>query len=445
MARQREEFAGIYDGDFGLSALTEKLSSAPASLDDAQAWEYAAAVAAVCDGEGAVELGVDVRCLLDSALPDEVLRTAWLAATRERFDPADFGMDVRGWLRRLADLCPARVRKRAHHHWPAPPRSDMAEEELCEAVVREMRNVAAEVTHTMAKSGSAAPLSESVPAALERIVEESDGELGFRLLLRVLKAYRVPVGKDQYDRLMELDHALRYPGPVVYDGLNVQWLPIDTTRRDATGDFGFSELTSWFAGDWHAHTARETVQKAAAGDDTAETPGSAAALLREDALRLLESTLSSDTITTLWVAASERGFSIDRFSIDARYWLGLIVEECDKRLREVAPSYTPVMQPVRVELTDEVLREVREVAPLLSERIVSPDWHGIPGATVVQAVEEVVTRVDPDLGFRLFLRVLFVLSVPLTEEQYSRYEMLCGRFGYGAYHLLELDQFVQRG
>ncbi|MGV9248661.1 hypothetical protein [Streptomyces sp. NPDC003710] len=53
----------------------------------------------------------------------------------------------------------------------------------------------------------------------------------------MLKEYCVPVGKEQYDRLMALDTALGLPGPLVYDGLNVLWPPIDTARRDASDDW----------------------------------------------------------------------------------------------------------------------------------------------------------------------------------------------------------------
>ncbi|WP_308299090.1 hypothetical protein [Streptomyces sp. GESEQ-35] len=412
-------------------------------VDEAQALDLAAEVADDCDGEGAVELGVDLRCLLESALPEELIRTAWLAATRRSFDPVDFGMDMRGWLRRLADRYPARSRKKARGYGPESSPSSMGEEELCEAVVLEIRTSASQLRHAMAKSGFAAPLPESVPEALEGIVRESDGELGFRLFLRVLKSYGVPVAKDQYDRLMVLDTKLRYPGPLVYDGLNVQWLPVDTTRRDATGDFGFSELTSWFTGQWHDHTARETVQRAAANDDTAETPGSAAALLLEDALRLLESSLSSGTITTLWLAASDRGFSIDRMGIDARTWLQTIAEVCRERLQEVAPSYTPVKPPLQSELTGPVLREIQDLTPLLADRTVSPGWHEIPGMTAAEALKQVVTTVDPDLGYRLLLRLLHVLALPLTEEQYARHRTLGEQFGYGEFHVNELELLVE--
>ncbi|MCX5232784.1 hypothetical protein [Streptomyces sp. NBC_00233] len=50
-----------------------------------------------------------------------------------------------------------------------------------------------------------------------------------------------------------------------------------------------------------------------------------------------------------------------------------------------------------------------------------------------------------DLGFRLFLRTVEVLRLPLSEEQYTRYEALAGRFHYGENHLLfSVDHLVQR-
>ncbi|MEV7448658.1 hypothetical protein ACWD6Q_10220 [Streptomyces nigra] len=50
----------------------------------------------------------------------------------------------------------------------------------------------------------------------------------------------------------------------------------------------------------------------------------------------------------------------------------------------------------------------------------SPRWEPIPGTEAAAVLEQVVTRVDPDLGFRLLLRMLNVLSVPLTEDEYAR-------------------------
>jgi hypothetical protein len=39
-----------------------------------------------------MQIGEDVRRLLASPLPDEVIRTVWLGATKAYFDPAEHGM-----------------------------------------------------------------------------------------------------------------------------------------------------------------------------------------------------------------------------------------------------------------------------------------------------------------------------------------------------------------
>ena len=430
MTRQREQFFQFYEDDFGLSALAGKLASATAP-DVVQALESAAEVAADCEGEGAMDLGTDIRYLLDSGLPDETLRAAWLAATHERFDPADFGTDLHGWLTRLAELYPSRARKRPQVYWPSPPHPEFAEEELREGVVAEIRAAAPELRRALAHSGAGGALPSTVPEALEAIAGQADGETGLRLFLRILKVWAVPVGKEQYDRLMELTSEVGYPGPLVYDGLDIQWLPLDPTRRDRSGDFGISVLSERFATYWEEPTVREAVALAATFDNTAETPGTAAALLFEDAVRLLNSPLSADTLTTLWLAVSDRGLDIDQLDIDGRDWLRLIADVSEERLRDVAPSYTPVVGPVRTALTQPVLEAIDEATPDLATRTVSAHRLGIPGAAAVDAVREVVTHADPDLGYRLFLRLLNVLSVPLTMNRYAGYLALGERFGYG--------------
>ena len=433
-ARQREQLFAFYEDDFGLSALAGKLASATAP-DLGHAREFAAEVAGDCEGEGAVELGVDIRCLLDSGLPDETLRAAWLAATHERFDPADFGTDLHGWLTRLADLYPARPREKPQVYWPSPPHPEFTEERLRAAVVAEVRVSAAELRRALVHGGAGRTLPATVPEALEDIARQADGETGFRLLLRVLKAWSVPVAKDQYDRLMELSSELGWPGPLIYDGLAIQWLPIDPARRDRSGDFGISALLARFSTFWEEPTAREGVARSATFDDSAETPGTAAALLFEDTYRLLNSPVSADTVTTLWLAVSDRGLNIDQLGIDGRDWLALIADVCEERLRKVAPSYTPVVGPVRTTLTQPVLKAIDEATPALATRTISAHWRGIPGAAAVDALREVVTHADPDLGYRLFLRLLAVLSVPLTPPRYAAYRALGEQFGYGTSHV----------
>ncbi|MEU7410224.1 hypothetical protein AB0B40_13015 [Streptomyces sp. NPDC042638] len=435
MARQREQYAVLYEGDFGLSALAGELSAADGPQGEGRSLHLASEVAAAAEGEGAVELGVDVRCLLDSRLPDDVIRTAWLAATRGRFDPAECESGVRGWLRRLAERWPGREREQAPGQWVIRP--SISEEELRTAVVAEIRASAEPLSQGVAGSDHVALPDGAVAQALEAVARQGDGDLGLRLFLRVLKTYDVPVGKEQYDRLMALDTALGFPGPLVYDGLNVMWPPIDTARRDASGDFGFSALTWWFEEPGQEDTARERVRRAAAADDSAQTPGSAAALMLADTHRLLASPLPSETIEVLWLSATGRGYNIDRLGIDARDWLRQIEDVCEERLREIAPRYHHAAQPVRTDLRDAVLRTVREAAPLLTDMNISPHWEPIPGTSALTAVEAVVTDVDADLGFRLLLRLLRVLAPTLTQEQYGHYQTLGRRFGYGEDHVTE--------
>ncbi|MCT9011404.1 hypothetical protein [Streptomyces rhizosphaerihabitans] len=103
------------------------------------------------------------------------------------------------------------------------------------------------------------------------------------------------------------------------------------------------------------------------------------------------------------------------------------------------------MAPVRTELADLVLREVRETAPTVADKTVSPHWRPVPATEVMDALEHVVTRIDPDLGFRLFLRVLSVLQVSLTQERYDRYRAIGERFGYGEYHVCDVDYLIETG
>ncbi|WP_405834309.1 hypothetical protein [Streptomyces sp. NBC_01176] len=447
MARQREQYGILYEGDFGLSALAEMLSVTTGSPDEAHALRLASEVAAATEGEGAVELGVDVRCLLDSPLPDDIIRTAWLAAAHGRFDPAACESGVRGWLRRLADRWPQPERRHAPGHWYARP--NINEEDLRTAVVAEIRASAVQVGRCVADSGHLALPSGAVVESLEAVARQGDGDLGLRLFLRVLKGHDVPVGKEQYDRLMALDAALGFPGPLVYDGLNVLWPPIDTARRDASGDFGLSALTSWFEGDWQESTAHERVRRAVAADDSAQTPGSAAALLLADVRRLLDSSLRTETIKVLWLSATGRGYNIDHRGIDARDWLRLIGGTCEERLTRIAPQYRHAEPPDRNDLSNDlrsaVLRAVREAAPLLKGAVISPHWEPIPGVSALAAVEEVVTDVDADLGFRLLLRLLDVVSPSLTQEQYSHCRALGTRFGYGEDHVTEkLEHLVRQ-
>ncbi|WKK22819.1 hypothetical protein QZH56_29315 [Streptomyces olivoreticuli] len=69
-----------------------------------------------------MQIGEDVRRLLGSSLPDEVIRTVWLGATKSYFDPAEHGMTGRDWLRRIEQVWTKSARRMDAAFVPPPPR-----------------------------------------------------------------------------------------------------------------------------------------------------------------------------------------------------------------------------------------------------------------------------------------------------------------------------------
>ncbi|MES9510327.1 hypothetical protein ABWJ92_28550 [Streptomyces sp. NPDC000609] len=96
-----------------------------------------------------------------------------------------------------------------------------------------------------------------------------------------------------------------------------------------------------------------------------------------------------------------------------------------ERLAAVDPGYTPCPSPGRADLAEAVLRELREATRSAVEEV----------RDVAGVLEEVVTTVDPDLGFRLLLDILLVYGVPVGDERCARHQALAEQFGYGADHL----------
>ncbi|GGK51229.1 hypothetical protein [Streptomyces flaveus] len=431
MPQKRPDYVELgYSDDFGLTGLTEQLCSPDLpAVDLPAALAVAARLADGSDGEEAVELGEDARRLLDGLLSEEALHTVWLVVVGRIFDPADHGMDTRTWLRAISDLATERLRQNKRSYVP-PPVQPVRDEDLCGQVVAEIRGLAAELT-------GASALPDLVPG-LEQVATRADADVGFRLFLRALKACSVRVSKERYDRFLGLGERLGYPVAVVRDGLDVDWPPINTTHRGTTWNFGLSQLAGNAHQDWRADRSRREIHRVADADEPGQSPGTAAAILLEDALRLLESSLSDDTITALWIAVSDAALRSD-----GRDWLRLVAEVCGERLREVAPAYAPVVPPARMEAADAVLREIQDTAPLVADKAISPRWHPLPATEAMAALGQVAGRVDPDLGFRLFLQVLRVLSVPLTREQYERYEAIGEGFGYGKYHVDEVEYLIE--
>ncbi|MFF5920668.1 hypothetical protein ACFY8C_20335 [Streptomyces flavochromogenes] len=420
MARTREVYFYDYAADFGLSGLAGTLCArSTLRLDEPVVLDVAESEAEDDDHR----LGADARLLLESPLPDDVLHTVWLAAVRRCFDPAEEGTDTRTWLERVADLCPPRAPERDPYEATSldEARPVVPEEELRTAVAAEIESAAAGLGLRVAVPG--------VVPALLRVVREADADLGFRLFLRALKAYSVPVGADTYERLLALGDGLAYPRVVVHDELTVRWRPLDPGRRDfARGRFGLPILAAALRGtEWtYGGTPREHIQRVA-DDGPGHAPGAYAAVLLDDAWRLLDSAVPSRAVGLLWRTATGRlnVLDEDEFDADGRVWLEQVSQVCHAHLAEVDPAYAPFLSPARTDLTEAVLREVREA--------VHADAEPVRG--VARVLEDVVTAVDPDLGFRLLLHILTTYGVPVGEARRGRYRALAAQLGFSEDHL----------
>ncbi len=93
------------------------------------------------DRTRARRLGQDVRVLVESPLPDAVLRTVWLGAVHGGFDPRAHGYGARGRLRALEAAWLDRVR-RDDPAFPPPPPEPVADAEARQAVLRAIGPVA---------------------------------------------------------------------------------------------------------------------------------------------------------------------------------------------------------------------------------------------------------------------------------------------------------------
>ncbi|MFJ7206970.1 hypothetical protein ACIQWR_25990 [Streptomyces sp. NPDC098789] len=423
--------------DFGLTALTERLARCGSgTTGPAAAIGHAEELADRSEGDEAVELGEDARRLLASELPEQVLSTVWLAASGHAFDPGDHGMSSRGWLEAVSEVSTARLRRNERSYTP-PPVRPVRDAFACRAVVAEIRATAPAL--------AAASASPDLVDALEQVVTGGDGDLGMRLFLRAIKTHSVPVPHERYRRLQALGWEFGFPPAVVHDGLDIIWPPISTARQGITEDFGLSGLARLFTAGWHYRTPRAALEDAATRDGYERPPGSEAAIVWEDTRRMLDSPLSDGTITVLWLAATNRGYNIDACGVGGRQWLEQVVEVCEEHLGKIAPTYLPATPTTRTDGADAVLREIRDMTRPAAGSKISREFLPVEGTTVMDAVEQVVTRVDPDLGFRLFLRAVEVLHLPLTEEQYARYEALGSRFQHGEDHLLfSVHHLVQR-
>ncbi|MFD8733686.1 hypothetical protein ACFV06_02085 [Streptomyces sp. NPDC059618] len=182
--------------------------------------DFAALAVDEFDRSKAVQLGQDVQRLLRSPLPDETIHTVWLAATHGILDPAEHGMTARTWLRRIEEAWLARVRQDDPAFVPLPPRP-VVDEELRQAVLQVIRRVAEPLRLASEQPPYGVPATGLVPA-LERVVTEACADLGYRLFLRAVKAYFVPVPADgaTHEGFVALGERFGYPYWLVREGLN---------------------------------------------------------------------------------------------------------------------------------------------------------------------------------------------------------------------------------
>ncbi|MGW5481840.1 hypothetical protein [Streptomyces sp. NPDC004008] len=157
MTRHREVYYVEYEEDFGLSGLSGKLCSAKGARPDPSAVLELAAVTA--HDEEDHQLGRDVRILLESPVPDEVVRAVWPAVTGGSFGPGDHGIGAREWLRMLAEASLVDVLAETESQGSVLP-----EGELRACVLAEIRSAEPAVR-------SIVPLPQVV-SMLRRIVDE---------------------------------------------------------------------------------------------------------------------------------------------------------------------------------------------------------------------------------------------------------------------------------
>ncbi|GLV87895.1 hypothetical protein Slala03_75840 [Streptomyces lavendulae subsp. lavendulae] len=425
-----------YGEDFGLTGLAGRLDQAGQEITLATALGYAEEIAAQSEGEEAVALGEDARRLLVSELPEQALHTVWLASTQHAFDPVKLGMSIREWLEGISQLSTAQLHRDKHSYTP-PPVQPVRNERLCQAAVAAIQVMAPALARASA-------IPDLVPS-LEQVVTGADGDLGMRLFLRALKTHSVPVPHENYRRLLVLGWQFGFPPAVVHDGLSIVWPPVGTSRHGLDDDFGLSRLAMLFTAGWHYRTPRATIEDAVQHYGHERPPGSEAAILLEDTRRILDSGLSDEAISLLWLAATDRGHNIDQSGISGRDWLAQVADVCEEHLVKVAPAYVPSTSAIRSDRGKAVLREVRETAPVAAGTVISPGPLVLQSTAVWNALEQVVNKVDPDLGFRLLLRALKILQLPITEAQYARYEHLSSDFQYNENHLLfSVNHLIQR-
>ncbi|MFD5922701.1 hypothetical protein ACFVYP_39255 [Kitasatospora sp. NPDC058201] len=199
-----------------------------------------------------------------------------------------------------------------------------------------------------------------------------------------------------------------------------------TERHDGASDFGFSLLAKAF----HAHWRSEGSDVEVLTDYIAQNPPWVAESILLDTLQLVAADLPVWQIEAIWSMATHPFHDLRREGHDGRDWLHRIIRLSQDRLRtqEGATEEGAPLTPYAA-LTGAVLDEILAVSVGITEGALKWPSLYVPG--IVPALNDVATRVCPDLAFRLMLRALSKFVPRVSREQYDRYVALGQRSEYG--------------
>ncbi|MEV5973779.1 hypothetical protein [Streptomyces sp. NPDC051921] len=198
--------------DIGLTGLIKWIQYPPVD-GEAAGLEVVASSADRFEGRFAHQLLRDCLVLLDSPLSSRDIEVLWLAGTFRAFDLERLGIDGRVWLRRIAEVCTDRIHRDDPSRTPAAA-ATVVDVAVREAVVAEIGSVGPALAQATAHHAYH-PLDGVVPALYR--AAEVDPDLGFRLLLRALKGYFVPISEARYERYLALGDELGLGEDVVDD------------------------------------------------------------------------------------------------------------------------------------------------------------------------------------------------------------------------------------
>ncbi|MFD0719296.1 hypothetical protein [Streptomyces globosus] len=200
---------------------------------------------------------------------------------------------------------------------------------------------------------------------------------------------------------------------------------VNQVPRRLGSDIGLSGLMKTFH---YPRTNRMSIALAHVGWFADREGGAFAHQLLDDTKRLLASDLSGPELSALWQAGTFRDFDPEACGIEGRQWLTWVEEIAEYRITwNVESAPVPLDPPPAGALAEAVLGEIASVAQDLESATAGHAYAAVPG--VAPALGRVVTEVDPDLGFRLLLRVLKSYFVPVGPTRVEGYHALAELLG----------------